>query len=51
MSYRFTCKYDGKDFPKCPNNEGGLCRTVYLIYPKILIHPFDGKNEVKCLCG
>lgn len=48
---RFKCLYNGIDYPKCPNNEKGLCKIIYLEYPYHLIHKFDGKNNVKCLCG
>lgn len=50
-THRFFCKYDGVHFDQCPCNEDGLCRTRYLSYPATLIHPFDGKNTIKCLCG
>lgn len=49
--YRTICLYNGYLFPKCPNNENGLCMTNYLTYPYSLIHRFDGKNNIKCLCG
>lgn len=48
---RFYCRYDGNNFEKCPNNENGLCRTKYLYFPNVLIHKFDKKNCIKCLCG
>ena len=50
---RAKCKYDGIHYPKCPNNENGLCRTIYLTIEgfKLLCHPYDGKNYIKCLCG
>lgn len=48
---RFKCLYNGIDYPKCLNNDNGLCRTNYNEYPYYLIHRFDGKNNIKCLCG
>ena len=50
-NYRFKCLYDGDHNEKCSNNEKGLCKTVYLDFPTKLIHEFDGKNNIKCLCG
>lgn len=50
-NYRFKCKYDGINFDACPCNENGLCRTVYQTFPISLLHEFDGKNYIKCLCG
>ena len=50
-NFRFKCLYDGIHNPKCPNNENGLCKTVYKDWPEDLLHPFDGKNYIKCLCG
>ncbi len=49
--YKFFCLYDGVHYPKCFNNDNGLCRTTYLTFPYHLLHPFDGKNYIKCLCG
>ena len=51
MNYRFKCLYDGIRYDKCSCNENGLCRTIYKEFPKDLIHDFDGKNYIKCLCG
>ena len=51
MKYRFFCLYNGEDFEKCPNNDNGMCKTIYYAFPKDLLHPFDGKNVIKCLCG
>ena len=50
---RAKCLYDGKNNPKCSNNENGLCITVYLTLKGfiLLFHEFDGKNYIKCLCG
>lgn len=48
---RFYCRYDGKHFEKCSNNENGICKKKYLFFPEILLHPFDKKNYIKCLCG
>lgn len=48
---KFLCLYNGVDFPKCFNNENDKCKTDYLSYPYNLIHRFDGKNNIKCLCG
>ena len=31
----------------CPNNVGGRCGTEYLYHPRLLHHPFDGKNRIK----
>jgi len=45
-NYRFKCKYYD-----CPCNEKGLCLTIYITFPCKLLHKFDGKNYVKCLCG
>ena len=52
-NFRARCLYDGKHNSKCPNNENGLCRTIYLTLKSfiILFHKFDGKNYIKCLCG
>ena len=44
--YKFICKYY-----KCPNNQNGLCKTLYKTLPIDLLHEFDGKNIIKCLCG
>lgn len=53
INIRAKCLYDGVHYEKCPNNDNGLCRTIY---PSIeafmfLFHEFDGKNYIKCLCG
>ena len=50
---RPKCLYDGIHNDKCPNNEDGRCRTVYLTLRAfmLLYHEFDGKNYIKCLCG
>lgn len=49
--WRFYCQYDGKHFNKCPCNDNGICKTKYKSYPYNLLHNFDGKNTIKCLCG
>lgn len=49
--YRFLCKYDGLNYPKCFNNDNGICKTKYTKFPFHLLHSFDGKNIIKCLCG
>ena len=51
MNYSFPCLYNGKDYEKCPNNDNGMCRTIYKQFPFNLLHEFDGKNFIKCLCG
>ena len=51
MEYKFFCLYNGVDFEKCPNNNKGMCKTVYTSFPINLLHKFDGKNVIKCLCG
>ena len=51
IKYRFFCLYNGIDFEKCSNNENGMCKTIYYQFPFNLIHNFDGKNCIKCLCG
>lgn len=51
MNYRFPCLYNGIDYKKCPNNENGMCMTIYKSFPINLLHEFDGKNFIKCLCG
>jgi len=49
--YIFFCKYDGLNYSKCFNNHNGICKTLYSKFPFHLIHSFDGKNIIKCLCG
>lgn len=49
--YLFLCRYDGLNYPKCFNNHNGICRTIYLSFPFILLHSFDGRNIIKCVCG
>lgn len=49
--WRFRCRYDGDHYALCPSNDHGLCRTVYLLFPWNLLHEWDGKNIIKCLCG
>ena len=49
--WRFICQYNGQHFEVCPNNNNGICRTKYKDYPINLLHNFDGKNVIKCLCG
>ncbi len=53
INLKAKCLYDGIHSPKCPNNENGLCRTIYLTLEAfmLLFHKFDGKNYIKCLCG
>ncbi len=51
MNYKFPCRYNGVDFPKCFNNDNGMCKTIYKTFPINLLHEFDGKNFIKCLCG
>jgi hypothetical protein len=53
INLRAKCLYDGVYFEKCPNNENGLCRTIYSTIESfmLLFHDFDGKNYIKCLCG
>lgn len=53
INLRAKCKYDGIYYEKCPNNENGLCRTIYCSIESFmfLFHEFDGKNYIKCLCG
>lgn len=51
MEYRFPCLYNGIHFPKCLNNENGMCKTIYTDFPYNLLHEFDDKNHIKCLCG
>jgi hypothetical protein len=51
IKYQFPCLYNGVDYEKCPNNNKGMCRTIYYTYPINLLHVFDGKNHIKCLCG
>ena len=47
------CKYNGKDYELCPNNEDGVCMTIYPTIEAFcfLYHKFDDKNYIKCLCG
>ena len=47
----YKCRYDGKHYEQCPNNDNGICRTKYLWLSQVMKHPFDGKNRVKCPCG
>lgn len=49
--YRFHCRYDGFHYEKCPNNNNGICKTKYKELPIKLLHSFDNKNIIKCLCG
>ncbi|MBY8983416.1 MAG: hypothetical protein KGD57_10725 [Candidatus Lokiarchaeota archaeon] len=49
--YQFKCLYNGLIYLKCPNNENSLCQTIYKEFPFSLLHKFDGKNIIKCLCG
>lgn len=53
INLKAKCLYDGIHYEKCSNNQNGLCKTVYLSFKafKLLYHPFDGKNYIKCLCG
>lgn len=44
--YRFYCKYYD-----CPCNQKGICKTKYTDLPIDLLHEWDGKNIIKCLCG
>ena len=50
---RAKCLYDGIYYEKCPNNENGICKTIYLDLNSfcILFHKFDKRNYIKCLCG
>jgi len=49
--YIFLCKYDGLNYQKCFNNYNGICKTIYSKFPFNLLHSYDGKNIIKCLCG
>lgn len=53
VNLRAKCLYDGINGKKCPNNENGLCKTIYpdIKSFKFLCHEFDGYNYIKCLCG
>ena len=53
VNLRAKCFYDGIHFIKCPNNDNGICRTIYPDLKSfiLLFHEFDNKNYIKCLCG
>jgi len=49
--YHAICRYDGRMFQRCPNNEKGLCKSATPCVPKHLCHEPDAKNNWKCPCG
>ena len=44
--YLFGCTVRG-----CPCNHGGICITKHLLFPKNLLHDFDGDNIIQQNCG